>query len=278
MDISKDNFQLLEEKCLIDKPVQCGSYTMSVMYFTAYTAVISLVLLNLFVAVVLEGFDGSNDTDEREVISVCCQVWKLYDKNLTMELDLMKVPVFVDHVQEELRKRKGDEVTKRGIGMKQTYFVLGLMDVVVDDEGHNKVRFRQAVEAVIRLLLAEEREQAALRDSGKPLSPEDFRDFAAELDHANKIVHKREGDSFGSRLDSLEAPPIVQELAVQRMQASLRKKNRKSFFADMSVVSRKNEGARAPRSFDFGEADAEAATGDGVDITNGGPPALSIWV
>ena len=176
--------------------------------------------------------------------------------------------------------------------MKQTYFVLGLMDVVVDDEGHNKVRFRQAVEAVIRLLLAEEREQAALRDSGKPLSPEDFRDFAAELDHANKIVHKREGDSFGSRLDSLEAPPIVQELAVQRMQASLRKKNRKSFFADMSVVSHKKQ---APAT-SFDEAvvpadegdglsskantmrDAEAATGDGVDITNGGPPSLSIWV
>ena len=43
MDISKDNFQMLEEKCMIDKPVQCGSYSMSIVYFAAYTAVISLV-------------------------------------------------------------------------------------------------------------------------------------------------------------------------------------------------------------------------------------------
>ena len=43
MDISKDNFQMLEAKCMIDKPVQCGSYSMSIVYFAAYTAVISLV-------------------------------------------------------------------------------------------------------------------------------------------------------------------------------------------------------------------------------------------
>merc|ERR1719421_2777413 len=127
---------------MIDKPVQCGSSNLSVLYFSAYTALISLVLLNLFVAVVLEGFEGSNDTDEREVISVCIKVWKLYDKDLTLYLDLMVVPRFVEHVQEELKRRRGDERVQKGIGMKETYFVLGLMDVV-----DGKVRFRQAVEA-----------------------------------------------------------------------------------------------------------------------------------
>jgi hypothetical protein len=217
MDISKDNFQMLEAKCMIDKPVQCGSYSMSIVYFAAYTAVISLVLLNLFVAVVLEGFEGSNDTDEREVITACLKIWQLYDKNLTLELDLMKVPVFVEHVQDELRKRKGDEDKKRGIGMKETYFVLGLMDVVVDDEGQGKVKFRQAVEAVIRLVLAEERDSA----EGT------LRDFAAELDDANKTVHKGQGvseETMTSRLDNVVAPAIVQELAVRRMQTVFRAK------------------------------------------------------
>merc|ERR1719207_223950 len=100
---------MLEEKCMIDKPVQCGSSNLSVLYFSAYTALISLVLLNLFVAVVLEGFEGSNDTDEREVISACIKIWKLYDKDLTLELDLYIVPRFVEHVQEELKSRSGDE-------------------------------------------------------------------------------------------------------------------------------------------------------------------------
>merc|ERR1719379_1406117 len=129
MDIQKWNFADLEKKCMIDKPVQCGSPYMSVAYFIAYTAVISLVLLNLFVAVVLEGFEGSNDTDEREVITVCIKIWKLYDKNLTLQLDLMMVPRFVEHVQEELKRRRGDDQVRKGIGMKETYFVLGLMDV-----------------------------------------------------------------------------------------------------------------------------------------------------
>merc|ERR1719247_1443393 len=108
---------MLEAKCMIDKPVQCGSYSMSIVYFAAYTAVISLVLLNLFVAVVLEGFEGSNDTDEREVITVCIKIWKLYDTDLTLELDLMVVPRFVEHVQEELKRRRGedDEIRTRGI-------------------------------------------------------------------------------------------------------------------------------------------------------------------
>merc|ERR1719199_1775457 len=130
MDIQKANFADLQNKCMIDKPVQCGSSTLSVLYFSAYTALISLVLLNLFVAVVLEGFEGSNDTDEREVITVCIKVWKLYDKDLTLELDLMMVPRFVEHVQEELKRRNGDDqAMSRGIGMKETYFVLGLMEV-----------------------------------------------------------------------------------------------------------------------------------------------------
>jgi len=159
----------------------------SVVYFSAYTAIISLVLLNLFVAVVLEGFEGSNDTDEREVIAVCLKVWKMYDKNLTLEMDLMEVPLFVEHVQEELRKRSGDEIKKRGIGMKDTYFVLGLMDVETDEEGYGKVRFRQAVEAVIRMILAEGKSNLN--------EPEDFRDFAAELDDANKTVQKGESDT-----------------------------------------------------------------------------------
>jgi hypothetical protein len=209
MDISKTNFMdELEKKCMIDKPVQCGSFYMSVAYFIAYTAAISLVLLNLFVAVVLEGFEGSNDTDEREVITVCIKVWKLYDKDLTLELDLMMVPRFVEHVQEELTKRRGDDRGgKSGIGMKETYFVLGLMEV-----NDGKVRFRQAVEAVIRLVLAEDN------------NPENLVNFALELDE----VANKDGDSdalsWKERLENTVAPAIVQEMAVRRMQTVFRAK------------------------------------------------------
>jgi hypothetical protein len=206
MEISKANFNDLKDKCMIDKPVQCGAYSMATTYFIAYTAVISLVLLNLFVAVVLEGFEGSNDTDEREVITVCIKIWKLYDKNLTLELDLMVVPLFVEHVQKELKRRSGEEdMQPRGIGMKETYFVLGLMEV---KEG--KVSFRQAVEAVIRLVLAEDN------------NPDNLVNFALELDEvANK---GGEGGGWKNRLEGTVAPAIVQEMAVRRMQTVFRAK------------------------------------------------------
>merc|ERR1719171_2377255 len=203
MELRSDNFEDLEEKCMIDKPVQCGSYSMSIVYFAAYTAVISLVLLNLFVAVVLEGFEGSNDTDEREVITACIKIWKLYDKDLTLELDLMAVPRFVEHVQEELKRRNGDDTAQKGIGMKETYFVLGLMDV---NEG--KVRFRQAVEAVIRLVLAED------------VSPDNLMTFASELDEVNNKGSGTDANSWKNKLEENVAPAIVQEMAVRRMQMS----------------------------------------------------------
>merc|ERR1719440_58019 len=206
MDIQVRNFEDLENKCMIDKPVQCGSFYMSVTYFIAYTAVVSLVLLNLFVAVVLEGFEGSNDTDEREVITACIKIWKLYDKDLTLELDLMAVPRFVEHVQEELKRRNGDDTAQKGIGMKEPYFVLGLMDV---NEG--KVRFRQAVEAVIRLVLAED------------ANPDNLVNFALELD---EVANKGSGDggSWKLKLNNTVAPAIVQEMAVRRMQTVFRAK------------------------------------------------------
>jgi hypothetical protein len=208
MELRPDNFEELKLKCMIDKPVQCGSPYMSVTYFIAYTAVISLVLLNLFVAVVLEGFEGSNDTDEREVITVCIKVWKLYDKNLTLQLDLMMVPRFVEHVQEELKRRRGDDqAMSRGIGMKETYFVLGLMEV---DDG--KVRFRQAVEAVIRLVLAEDN------------NPENLVNFALELDEVANQGEGGEGGTWKTRMESTVAPAIVQEMAVRRMQTVFRAK------------------------------------------------------
>jgi hypothetical protein len=207
MEIVQNNFDDLEAKCMITKPVQCGAYYSSVLYFIAYTFVISMVLLNLFVAVVLEGFEGSNDTDEREVITACIKIWKLYDKDLTLELDLMAVPRFVEHVQEELKRRNGDDTAQKGIGMKETYFVLGLMDV---NEG--KVRFRQAVEAVIRLVLAED------------ANPDNLVNFALELDEVANKGSGTDANSWKNKLEENVAPAIVQEMAVRRMQMVFRAK------------------------------------------------------
>jgi hypothetical protein len=188
----------------------------------------------------LEGFEGSNDTDEKEVISACIKIWKLYDKNLTLELDLMVVPRFVEHVQEELKKGQGDP-TYKGIGMKETYFVLGLMDVK-----DGKVSFRQAVEAVIRLVLAEN-----LVDK----NPDDLRAFALELD---EVANGGDGGTWKSVLESEVAPAIVKEMAVRRMQMVFRAKRSVNAvrFAKELMVS--TDGKKTTGATDANHGDEES--------------------
>lgn len=82
------------------------------------------------------------------------------------------------------------------------------MDVV-----DGKVRFRQAVEAVIRLVLAEDN------------NPDNLMSFALELDEvANKGTDGGSTNDWKAKMEEQVAPAIVQEMAVRRMQQVFRLK------------------------------------------------------
>jgi hypothetical protein len=228
-------YEKLEERCLIDKPVQCGNYWGSLIYFSAYTCVITFVILNLFVAVVLEGFDDTDETDEGEVITECIHAWKQYDPNLTLEIELMQAPHFVEHVQRRLRKRAGKPTDSNGIGMKQTFFVLGLMDVQ-----NGKVHFRVAVEAVLRLVMAEDVVDKLRKGEGDEPQFVTSSAVSAKLATLTAELSSIPGVSNESnrewikKMEAEKAPDIVREMAVRRMQMVFRAKRVTGVFSAMA--------------------------------------------
>jgi hypothetical protein len=99
--ITADNFASLEERCLIENPVGCGQAGMSFTYFVVYTCTITFVILNLFVAVVLEGFDGSAVGEEEAIVHKCIDVWMRFDKNVELSLPVHVVQDFIETVETE---------------------------------------------------------------------------------------------------------------------------------------------------------------------------------
>merc|ERR1719409_1013142 len=85
-------FTLLDRNCFIENPVQYGSAPFAVTYFF-------FVTLNLFVAVVLEGFAVSAIGDEEQICDLALSVWKKYDTNLDFELPVQKVHSFLSDVE-----------------------------------------------------------------------------------------------------------------------------------------------------------------------------------
>lgn len=185
---------LIYDRALGTGPIGCGSSAHAYIYFVAFTCLITFVILNLFVAVVLEGFEGTNDGDEAAIVSKCIEVWKRYDVNLTMMVPMLQAPDFIETVQEELPQL---EIRGRGrIPIKSALLVLGHIQVTADA----KVRFKDAVDGALRLILSK----------GDPSQMNELRAIP--------------GSGLMELEDEEEAPPIVRNIAALRMQGAFRKR------------------------------------------------------
>merc|ERR1719271_217933 len=94
-ELTEENFEILLDLGYVDQPFQCGAGGWAIAYFLSFTVIVTLVVLNLFVAVIFEGFEDSQKAEEREVIARCCEVWKLYDRDLTLVLPLDRALEFI---------------------------------------------------------------------------------------------------------------------------------------------------------------------------------------
>jgi len=88
---------LLNEKGYIESPNGCGT-AMAYVYFVSYTVLISFVVLNLLIAVILEGFEETSSGEETKIVERCIDDWKEFDPNFTLEVDLAGCFQFVDKV------------------------------------------------------------------------------------------------------------------------------------------------------------------------------------
>lgn len=97
LDFNKDGF--------VDHPTECGT-GFSFLYFISYTVLVSFIFLNLFIAVIFEGFEESRGSEPMEVITKCLENWERYDPFNTMYIPLSKALDFIDETVEELMNAK----------------------------------------------------------------------------------------------------------------------------------------------------------------------------
>jgi hypothetical protein len=104
-NIDKTTFPILEAKCLIKHPNQCREYPyFAKIYFVSFTFITAFTVLNLVIAVILEGYEDGKAHTEGEVIDACKKLWKQYDPNYTMFIPLSKA---FDYVGEVLHSLQG---------------------------------------------------------------------------------------------------------------------------------------------------------------------------
>jgi len=97
------SFNILDSKCLIDRPNACvqtifGRNWFPAIYWVSYILLICLMVMNLVIAVILEGYEDGQARPEEEVIELCVRTWRTYDANHVMTLPLADALKFINEV------------------------------------------------------------------------------------------------------------------------------------------------------------------------------------
>ena len=152
----------------MDHPTECGS-SLAFIYFISYTIFVSFVILNLFIAVIFEGFEESRGSELKEVINKCLENWEKYDPFNTMLVALPKALDFIDETVEELmsaqQPSKGQCIPESRWDSRSTidmnaseamwsmYNLQYVRTLGLQIRADGRVRLVQAVRAVLRRLL-----------------------------------------------------------------------------------------------------------------------------
>jgi len=107
--ITEENYQELFDKCAIQKPLGCGAndFNMHYFFFCTFTILMTFVILNLFVAVVLDGFDGSAVGEEETIVQKCMDVWFRHDTDVDLVLKVEKVKKVMEDIEYEFVMEQG---------------------------------------------------------------------------------------------------------------------------------------------------------------------------
>lgn len=142
---------------VLDNPNECGN-PLSFFFFLTYTLLVTFVILNLFIAVIFEGFDESQKSEQSEIIQKCVEVWKRYDPNYTLLLSIDATFEFIDEVISQLHRDPAEHLNTRpvggpggqGQGSWQKYDLYYMRVIQLRVTPQNEVRFVRAILAVLR--------------------------------------------------------------------------------------------------------------------------------
>ena len=88
----------------------CGNYPMAVLYLVTYLVISFLVVVNMYIAVILENFSQATEDVQQGLtpddFDMYYEKWEKYDPNATKYITLEKLSDFVDYLEEPLRLPK----------------------------------------------------------------------------------------------------------------------------------------------------------------------------
>mmetsp|Transcript_49010 Transcript_49010/g.109896 ORF Transcript_49010/g.109896 Transcript_49010/m.109896 type:complete len:1733 (-) Transcript_49010:26-5224(-) len=97
---TEEKWEVLNKKCLIDNPNSCPMLNawniLPVLYWVTYTLIISFIIMNLVIAVILEGYEEGKSCPEGEVIDLCINLWKKYDPDQTLRINFVDALAYMD--------------------------------------------------------------------------------------------------------------------------------------------------------------------------------------
>lgn len=185
-DFAVDNqevFDKLKEKCLHNNPLQCGNPFMSYFLFISCTLIVTFIVLNLVVAVILEGFEDSTANHEEEIVNLAIDNWKKYDPDYTLQLPIDQAQLFIDEIEDMVIDTKEEKLLAKSIVLSEEE--MGFLSLQATSECGQKIHFVAVVQACLRQVMLkcipDESDRAKLIGDIASLE-------AGKLDHVVKVA------------------------------------------------------------------------------------------
>jgi len=106
---------VLKGKCLTEEPNACvqsiaGQNILPVFYWVSYIVVCLHLMMNLVIAVILDGYEeGKHTPPEQKEMELCMERWKKYDPDITEKLPMPKALCFINEVVAEILRQQAKE-------------------------------------------------------------------------------------------------------------------------------------------------------------------------
>ena len=133
-------------------PVGCGEPTVAYLFFGSYLVMLTLVFLNLFIAIILNGYfetvDKSKQYLDQDLIEIFKDSWSKFDPTATGFIKITEVKTFLFELNAPLG---WDESFKENKAKQESF--LKLCSLILPDIDSTDLMFSDVLECVIMLLI-----------------------------------------------------------------------------------------------------------------------------
>jgi len=244
---TETGYDILKEKCLIDNPNACvvdifkGWVPLPWVYWVTYSLFMGLVIMNVVIAVILEGYEETKSSDEVTIIETCRTLWgDKYDPDHKMVVTFPQACRFIVEAINELQKDgsiSGEKISIKVFPARTPNSSTGV------DLSRFPLRFARALDITPRTFVTfEEATKQVVRFAAVVENPviknpvEEASKLMEDLDNCDQQVRTKEMQRL-KLLEALKKPPTqvpgsplfqhIAAMVVQRMAREALEKFRK---------------------------------------------------